>query len=211
MNMCGNQPPINVKSTTPALGLPSIRLRHRKILHVLGLSADFLVDKDKWINRERQRWAALLNVPMAHEQPPSFPPKTLPIMRTLAAMLEIDCGRQDRLVCALDALWQEFFVKHTATHEPSELKRVLEGAIGGSESINEILTRASSDEEWGGKKALKRHTDDAFENGAFGVPWMICTRADGKTESFFGVDHLGQVAAFLGLEKPTASGWKALL
>jgi 2-hydroxychromene-2-carboxylate isomerase len=181
MNMCGNQPPINVKN------------------------------KDKWINRERQRWAALLNVPMAHEQPPSFPPKTLPIMRTLAAMLEIDCGRQDRLVCALDALWQEFFVKHTATHEPSELKRVLEGAIGGSESIDEILTRASSDEEWGGKKALKRHTDDAFENGAFGVPWMICTRADGKTESFFGVDHLGQVAAFLGLEKPTASGWKALL
>ncbi|KAL2160279.1 hypothetical protein VTH06DRAFT_1452 [Thermothelomyces fergusii] len=31
---------------------------------------------------------------------------------------------------------------------------------------------------------------------------MECTNAEGKTEGFFGVDHLGQVAQFLGLPRP---------
>lgn len=56
---------------------------------------------------------------------------------------------------------------------------------------------------------------------------MVCTDAQGKTEGFWGVDHLGQVAQFLGLEVPGGArrnadgdsreggngnpGWKALL
>jgi hypothetical protein len=44
---------------------------------------------------------------------------------------------------------------------------------------------------------------------------MMCTNAAGETEGFFGVDHLGQVAEFLGLRKDggegKVSGWRALL
>jgi hypothetical protein len=40
---------------------------------------------------------------------------------------------------------------------------------------------------------------------------MVCTNAAGETEGFFGVDHLGQVAEFLGLRKGSGSGWRALL
>jgi hypothetical protein len=40
---------------------------------------------------------------------------------------------------------------------------------------------------------------------------MVCTNTDGKTEGFWGVDHLGQVADFLGLERPQMGGWKAML
>ncbi len=68
-----------------------------------------------------------------------------------------------------------------------------------------------------GKQALIANTDQAFDAGAFGLPWMVCTNAQGKTEGFFGVDHLGQVAQFLGLggrgvsEGSKGAGWKALL
>jgi hypothetical protein len=48
---------------------------------------------------------------------------------------------------------------------------------------------------------------------------MVCTNAAGETEGFFGVDHLGRVAQFLGLERPEGAaaagkgekGWRAVL
>lgn len=182
MNKCGNTPPINIKN------------------------------KDKWINTERQRWASLLNVPMKNERFPNFPPRTLPIGRALCGLLRLDQGRQTRLLPVLDALWHEFFVEHTATHEPGELRRVLADVIGDAEA-DKVLAEANSAEEMGGKRLLIKNTDEAFEEGAFGVPWMVCTRHDGHRDAFFGVDHLAQVAAFLGLEKPGSAsvGWRSLL
>jgi hypothetical protein len=38
------------------------------------------------------------------------------------------------------------------------------------------------------------------------------TNADGKTESFWGFDHLGQVVEYLGLQRPDENrGWRAML
>lgn len=180
MNKCGNTPPINIKN------------------------------KDKWIGLERRRWAEVLNVPMAKDAPPNFPPLTLPIGRALCGILSLDNQQQTRLLPVLDALWDEFFVKHTPTHEPAELRKVLAGVLGAGEA-DKILAEASSAGETGGKKTLIKNTDLAFDEGAFGLPWMVCTSSDGQKEAFWGVDHLGQVAAFLGLEKPGTGGWKALL
>lgn len=98
-------------------------------------------DKDKWIDKERQRWASLLNVPMKQQKPSNFPPRTLPIMRTLAALRELDGGQHDRLVCR----------------------------------------------GW-------------FARGQ-----------TGQSESFWGVDHPGQVTHFLGSENPGTPRWKVLL
>jgi hypothetical protein len=39
----------------------------------------------------------------------------------------------------------------------------------------------------------------------------LVTNEKGETESFWGFDHLGQVADFLGVEKPVHGGWKAVL
>lgn len=58
---------------------------------------------------------------------------------------------------------------------------------------------------------LLENTDKAFDDGAFGLPWFSCTNSEGQQEGFWGVDHLGQVTTFLGLEKPKAGGWKAML
>ncbi len=63
-----------------------------------------------------------------------------------------------------------------------------------------------------GKKLLLDNTSQAFADGAFGLPWFVCTDENGKTEGFWGVDHIGQVVKFLGLRAPPSQGgWKAVL
>lgn len=39
----------------------------------------------------------------------------------------------------------------------------------------------------------------------------MCTNEKGEKEGFWGVDHLGQVAMFLGLDKGVDGGFRALL
>jgi 2-hydroxychromene-2-carboxylate isomerase len=42
-----------------------------------------------------------------------------------------------------------------------------------------------------GKELLGKNTDRALADGAFGLPWFVATDREGKTETFWGVDHLG--------------------
>lgn len=136
---------------------------------------------------------------------------TLPAMRALAALQQLDGSGQNRLITALETLWHEMFVERTPVQEPGQLRRILAGALGGEAEADRILAAASSDSDDGGKKTLTRNTSAAFDTGAFGLPWLVCTRPDGETDAFWGVDHLAQVATFLGVEKPSTGAWKALL
>ena len=61
------------------------------------------------------------------------------------------------------------------------------------------------------KALLPANTDRAFKAGAFGLPWFECTNAAGEQQGFWGIDHLGQVVDFLGLERGKEAGFKALL
>ena len=61
------------------------------------------------------------------------------------------------------------------------------------------------------KAILTANTDRAFNIGAFGIPWFECTNTNGETEGFWGVDHLGQVADFLGLDMKLDRGFRAVL
>ncbi|KAB5585375.1 thioredoxin-like protein [Coniochaeta sp. 2T2.1] len=163
-------------------------------------------NKDKWINVERLRWAKAFAVPICDEMPPNFPPLTLQIMRALSAIQHSDGENQERLVKTLDVLFHQYWVKNTPIHEPETLRRVLAEVLGTHEA-EKVLTDAATL----GKKILADNTDRAFAEGAFGLPWMTCVNAEGKTEGFWGVDHLGQVVQFLGLERPKHGGWKSLL
>jgi 2-hydroxychromene-2-carboxylate isomerase len=233
MNMCNNTPPLHIKSTSvPAFasGVPRTYLTFITMPQYESIRAHIhtrtLTDKDKWIDEERRRWAALFNIPMHTDSPPGFPPKTLPIMRALAAIQHTEAAsssssssswssssssssshQQPQLTAALDALWHEFFVLHTQTHEPAHLSRILSSSASSLDA-EAILQAATTDQV---KKRLTQNTNEAFASGAFGLPWMVCTNEAGETEAFWGVDHMGQVAAFLGLEKPGSGGWKAML
>lgn len=62
-----------------------------------------------------------------------------------------------------------------------------------------------------GKEVLAKNTDQAFQDGAFGLPYYMATNAKGETEGFWGVDHLALVTEHLGIDKPKAGGWKSVL
>ncbi|KAH8892080.1 HCCA isomerase/glutathione S-transferase kappa [Thozetella sp. PMI_491] len=163
-------------------------------------------NKDKWIDVERLRWARAFSVPMAATMPPEFPPLTLGIMRALATVAYADGDDQGRLTKALDVLFSKYWVEQAPTYRPEVLRSILLGLFGEHEA-DKLLADAASV----GKKQLLENTSKAFDNGAFGLPWFVCTNSDGKTEGFWGVDHIGQVVEYLGLSRPGQSGWRAVL
>ncbi len=62
-----------------------------------------------------------------------------------------------------------------------------------------------------GKEVLIENTDRTLEDGAFGLPWIVAVNEKGEREGFFGVDHLGLVVEFLGLEREKRDAWMSLL
>lgn len=170
----------------------------RLTMPVLGTTPD----KDKWIMRERLRWARLFDVPMHDEVVSNFPPNTMHTMRALAVITD-----QQQLGHVVERLYDDFFVHHKAIETKDVFEPILRGVLG-AEAADQVIGKAGSE----GKAALKANTDKAYDAGAFGAPWFMCTRSDGQTDCFWGVDHMGQLSDFLGLEKPLASGgWKAVL
>ncbi|KAH8906514.1 HCCA isomerase/glutathione S-transferase kappa [Coniochaeta sp. PMI_546] len=163
-------------------------------------------NKDTWINTERLRWARVFSVPICDKLPPNFPPLTLQPMRALCTIQCHDGQSQERLLEVLDALFHQYWVNQIPSHEPGPLKRLLTDVLGTQEA-EKVLSDAATL----GKARLVENTDRAFAEGAFGLPWMTCVNTQGETEGFWGVDHLGQVAQFLGLERPNHGGWKSVL
>ncbi|KAK3315235.1 hypothetical protein B0H66DRAFT_536108 [Apodospora peruviana] len=160
-------------------------------------------NKDKWTHRERMRWADAFAVPMNVQMPPNFPPSTEEIMSALSIVAEEDAGKgSNNLVKCLDELYRKYWVELVPTFESRMLEDVL-GSVLSAEEAKRILALASTR----GKQLLAHNTDLAFAAGAFGLPWVVCTRTttttttitESDTEGFFGVDHLGLVARFLNL------------
>ncbi|KAI1858695.1 uncharacterized protein JN550_012527 [Neoarthrinium moseri] len=197
MKACGNTPPINIKN------------------------------KDKWIQTEKLRWARAFDVPMAAASPANFPPMTLALMRALAALsAHQEGGGQRLLAAALAKLWHALWVEHAEVEKPAVFGPLLAAVLGRERAeegesdllrlfhfisvhVSTLLLMAEASTS--GKTALKDNTDRAFEDGAFGLPWMVATNGAGQTEGFWGVDHMAQVLQFLGLEKPGQGGWRSVL
>ncbi|EGO56438.1 hypothetical protein NEUTE1DRAFT_122979 [Neurospora tetrasperma FGSC 2508] len=166
-------------------------------------------NKDKWINVERLRWAHAFSVPIVTDMPPNFPPNTLPVQRVLAG-IEASSQSQSAVIAALDALYKSYWALGQPIYEPAQLRSVLASSLGGEEAADKVLGAAQTAEV---KQRLVENTDKAFAEGAFGLPWFTCTNTKGETEGFWGVDHLGQVVQFLGLDKGVSGngGWKSVL
>lgn len=122
MKSCGNTPPINIKSK-------------RSVSAFVAVS-DQSLDKDQWINLERQRWAKYFSVPMTNHMPEGFPPLTLATQRVLSA---ISLKSPESLVPATDALYRSFWVDGNAKiGQPEGFIPVLEGLLGKN-ATEEIL------------------------------------------------------------------------
>ncbi|EEP77915.1 conserved hypothetical protein [Uncinocarpus reesii 1704] len=162
-------------------------------------------NKAKWIHVERLRWARYFNVPMTLKPAKGFPVQTLALQRALCAMASKDPGK---LVSCLDALYHSHWVEaNPEIGKPEGFMPILEQVVG--KEAAEGVTEKSVTEAV--KSMLAANTEKAIDAGAFGLPWMVCTNSKGETESFFGVDHFGQVAAFLGLETLPDKGFRYTL
>ena len=164
-------------------------------------------NKGTWINVERLRWSSRFKIPMSEKLPEGFPILTLQTMRAMCA-LEILDQEGKLLPAALDALFEALWVRgESAVGKVEGFKPVLERVLG-----EEVAGRVV--EGMNGKEAKGRlmgNTDAAFKDGAFGLPWWQCTNSEGKVESFWGFDHLGQVVDFLGVSRSGQEGMKAML
>lgn len=89
------------------------------------------------------------------------------------------------------------------------LGKIVAGQQGGEEvqvTVGKVVDRAVKE-----GKMLLENTEEAFQQGAFGLPWMVCENEKGQKEGFWGLNHLGVRLDFLGIEKPRTRPWKALL
>lgn len=162
-------------------------------------------NKDKWISAERERWARQFNIPISQDSPPGFPVNTLPIQRALVAL---SLSHPQKVESAVALFWENFWVKWNDPTKPENLLAIVTTVLGSEEEAQKVIASTKSDEV---KKALASNTDKAFKDGAFGLPWFVATNSQGATEGFWGVDHMGQLADHLGLERPTGKGWRSLL
>ncbi|KAJ5273443.1 hypothetical protein N7478_008568 [Penicillium angulare] len=162
-------------------------------------------NKDKWIGQERLRWAKQFSVPIDEKMPEGFPVKTLGVQRALCALLQ---KAPEKLPLVMEALFRSMWVdRNSHIGEPEGFIPVFEGVLG-KDATQEILQATNQPDI---KALLLSNTDHAFKIGAFGLPWFECTDANGNTEGFWGVDHLGQVANFLLLDRGMDTGLKSLL
>ncbi|APA15612.1 hypothetical protein SS1G_09579 [Sclerotinia sclerotiorum 1980 UF-70] len=165
-------------------------------------------NKGKWSNRQRLRWASLFDIPITPNVPVGFPHNTLEIQSALC-VLPFLCDKNEahEVLCkCLDAFYNLYWVEEKEISAPGVLEDVLRRVIG--EEMLELVLREILGK---GRASLQVNTARAVEEGAFGLPWMVCTNSSGKTEGFWGVDHLGIMVDFLGLERMDTKAWKTLI
>lgn len=137
--------------------------------------------------------------------PSAMPHTTIHLSRILAALSS--SSSNESVGAALASLYDALWVQHLDVSQPDHYLPLLTRAVG-ADAAQEAVALAPTM----GKELLLLNTEDAVADGAFGLPWMVCGNARGECEAFWGVDHLGLVVEFLGVERPRIQrGWKAVL
>ncbi|KAH8731336.1 thioredoxin-like protein [Phaeosphaeriaceae sp. PMI808] len=176
------------------------------LMHACGNRAPITIkNKDKWINDERLRWAEYFNIPISKNAPPGFPNNTLPIQRTLTAL---SLSHPRSMPQAINLFWENLWVSFNDPTKPENIQAIIRTVVGSDDDAKKVIDRTKTDEV---KKLLSENTDKAFKDGAFGLPWFVATNSKGQTNSYWGVDHIGQLCEHLDLERPIGKGWRALL
>ena len=124
---------------------------------------------------------------------------------------------------AVKAMYTQFFVDLETVAETADFMPSFEKVVGKNIAA-EVSKKAGSI----GKDMLAKNTEQAIDDEAFGLPWILgmyklivyekwcltevqATNSDGKAVGFWGVDHLGQVLDHLGLEIPRGESWRTVL
>jgi 2-hydroxychromene-2-carboxylate isomerase len=113
------------------------------------------------------------NIPMSDEGPKPFPQPTLNTQRALCA---IETAHPDKLSDCFGALYQAFWVESQTIGKPEVFGPVLAKVLG-EQGAKEIVEASKGPDA---KGRLSKNSDWAMEEGAFGLPWFVCTNAKGE-------------------------------
>lgn len=163
---------------------------------------------------------------MREGTPPGFPVNTVNAMRAVVAVqIEMESGGggggagEDVVGRCLEVLWSALWCPEAEClkgvqgqgkgengewdlKSPEALKTLL-GSVLGEDMAGRVVGKIGSKEV---KDRLMGNTNHAFKKGAFGLPWFECTNGKGEEEGVWGVDHLGIVVRFLGLDGSAEKG-----
>lgn len=106
------------------------------------------------------------NVPISQQLPPGFPVNTLPVQRALASL---SVSHPQKIERAIELFYYDFWVEWNDPTKSATLQAILGTALNSDEEAREVVERARTEEV---KQKLVDNTNNAFENGAFGLPWF---------------------------------------
>jgi 2-hydroxychromene-2-carboxylate isomerase len=162
----------------------------------------FAPDKSVWLETERIDWAKRFDIPMAETLPEGWPTRsTIKVQRMLTALslsAEEESQLRGEYVSAIQAIYTAFWVQRQSVHALEVFGKVLADVIG-KEVVEEMRVRSESSKI---RELLWESTREAFQDGAFGIPWIVAVNGRGERRSFWGFDRLGMVAEFLGFGTP---------
>jgi 2-hydroxychromene-2-carboxylate isomerase len=116
---------------------------------------------------ERFRWAKAFSIPIADETPDGFPPSTLACQRALTALTL--SPHKSKLPSVLDAVYATFWIDRKPIQNPEIVIAALSKVVG-EQNAKELFEKGSTPEI---KKRLAEATEEAFQDGAFGLPWFV--------------------------------------
>lgn len=141
---------------------------------------------------------------MMDDTPKPFPQPTINTQRALCA---VEISQPEKLTDCFAALYHAFWVEGQTIGKPEVISPVLAKVLGDADA-KKIMDKIGSPEA---KERLSKNSDKAMGEGAFGLPWFVATNAKGEKDTFWGVDHMGQVVEHLGLDRKDEPGFRSLL
>jgi 2-hydroxychromene-2-carboxylate isomerase len=97
------------------------------------------IDKDKFISRDRLRWARLYDIPTQKDMPPGFPKNTISVQRALTAIM---LSAPERLAATLSVLYHASFAGNLDVVDKDVLHKLL-SEVHGEDGAREIMTKVT--------------------------------------------------------------------
>lgn len=153
--------------------------------------------KFAYMSKDLNRAATYFDIPLHAPSDPfeaMFQKGSLSAMRFVTAVQEREKVGDKKVEQVSRELWRRIWSEDKDITEPASLAEAGKKAGLSESEIKELLELSTTKMI---KDKLKSTTQEALDNGSFGLPMMVC-HVDGKPEMFFGSDRFEMIAHVIG-------------
>lgn len=104
-------------------------------------------------------------------------------------------NQQESLRKATERFWYSYWVENKDISSNDVIIQELVNIGIPAKEAQGIVSQKSQDEQ--AKHQFEENTNQAIQLGAFGAPFLLVTKKDGKQDTFFGSDRFHHIAMFL--------------